>query len=170
MPRDDQPMRFRLLDEITELAAGERIAATKRLRPEEDYLKDHFPKFPVMPGVLMLEALFQASAWLVRYSDDFARPIVLLKQAKSVKYADFVAPNQVLTVNSQIIKSDEQTTTLKAQGSVDGSVAVSGRLVLEQFSLTDRYPNHSSVDPYARKQLKAEFARLWQPATLEVAS
>ena len=169
MPRGDQQMRFRLLDEITELVSGERIAATKRLREDEDYLKDHFPKFPVMPGVLMLEAMFQASAWLVRFSDDFSRPVVLLKQAKSIKYADFVAPNQVLEVTAQIIKQDELTTTLKAQGQVDGSVAVSGRLVLEQFSIADRYPNHGNVDPYARRQLKTEFARLWQPATLEVA-
>ena len=98
MPRADQPMRFRLLDQITELEAGKRIVAIKRLRPDEDYLRDHFPKFHVMPGVLMLEAMFQASAWLLRYSDNFAQPIVLMKQVKSVKYADFVAPNQELSV------------------------------------------------------------------------
>lgn len=171
MPRSQQSMRFRLLDEIVELEPGISITARKRLRPEEDYLQDHFPKFPVMPGVLMLEAMFQASSWLVRKSDDFESTIVLMKEARSVKYSDFVAPDQVLTVSAQILKQDEHTTTLKVQGTVEGSVAVSGRLVLERFKLADRYPNHRQVDAYARRQQKAEFARLWQPAeALEAAS
>lgn len=157
-------MRFRLLDEIIELAPGTRIKARKKLRPEEDYLKDHFPKFPVMPGVLMLEALFQASAWLVRKSEDFANPIVLLKEARNIKYADFVAPDQTLTVTAEIIKHDDQTTTLKGQGAVEDSVAVSGRLILERFQLGSRYPLHGNVDPYARRQLQEEFDRLWKPA------
>ena len=53
----NQTLRFCLLDEITELKLGSSITATKRLRPDEDYLRDHFPRFPVMPGVLMLEAI-----------------------------------------------------------------------------------------------------------------
>ncbi|MBP90436.1 MAG: beta-hydroxyacyl-ACP dehydratase [Planctomycetaceae bacterium] len=157
-------MRFRLLDEIVEFEPGASITARKWLRPEEDYLKDHFPKFPVMPGVLMLEAMFQASAWLVRKSEDFANPVVLLKEARNVKYADFVAPDQTLTVTAEIIKQDEQLTTIKGQGTLDDSVAVSGRLVLERFKLADRYPIHSNVDPHSRHNLRAEFDRLWNPA------
>lgn len=155
-------MRFRLLDEITELEAGRSITATKRLRPEEDYLKDHFPKFPVMPGVLMLEAMFQASAWLVRFTDDFEYPYVLLQEARSVKYASFLAPNQVLTVSAEIQKQDSNITKLKVSGTVDDVVAVSGRLVLERFKLSDRYPHNGSVDPYSRHKLREEFARLWK--------
>ena len=155
-----ETMRFCLLDEITELNLGRSITATRRLRPEEDYLRDHFPKFPVMPGVLMLEAMFQASAWLVRATDDFEHPYVVLKEARSVKYANFLEPNQVLTVSAEILKHEESTTKLKVQGTVDEVVAVSGRLVLERFTLTDRYPHHGSVDPYARRKLKQTFTRL----------
>lgn len=164
MPRHDQQMRFRLLDKIVELEAGSHIKATKLLRPDEDYLKDHFPRFPVMPGVLMLEAIYQASAWLVRMSEDFANPIVLLKEARLIKYTGFVAPNQTLKLSAEIRKQDDQTTTLIGKGTVGDSVAVSGRLVLERFKLADRYPLHSTVDPYSRRQLKAEFDRLWQPS------
>ena len=57
-------MRFCLLDRITDLQLGATITAVKLLRPEEDYLRDHFPRFPVMPGVLMLEAMAQAAALL----------------------------------------------------------------------------------------------------------
>ena len=102
MPPPEHWMRFRLLDEVTELVPGSRITAVKRLRPDEDYLKDHFPRFPVMPGVLMLEALFQASAWLVRCTDNYAHSVVLMKEARSIKYADFVAPNQQLVVTARL--------------------------------------------------------------------
>ncbi|MDA1050159.1 MAG: beta-hydroxyacyl-ACP dehydratase [Planctomycetota bacterium] len=162
MPGSTQLMRFCQLDEITELTLGCSITATRRLRPDEDYLRDHFPKFPVMPGVLMLEAMFQASAWLVRSTDEFEHPFVLLQEARSVKYASFLVPDQVLTVSAEISKHDETITKLKVQGTVDDVVAVSGRLVLERFKLSDRYPNDRAVDPYARRRLKQEFARLWK--------
>ena len=81
MLRRQQAMRFSQLDQIIELQPGKRIKAAKTLSADEDYLRDHFPCFAVMPGVLMLEAMFQASAWLVRKSEDFAHSTVILKEA-----------------------------------------------------------------------------------------
>lgn len=162
MLRPDLTMRFRLLDEVTELEPGHSITAIKRLCPDEEYLRDHFPKFPVMPGVLMLEAMFQASAWLVRVTDDFEQPFILLQEARSIKYASFLAPDQILKVSAEILKHDSTRTTLKVQGTVDGLVAVSGRLVLERFKLSDRYPNDGPVDPYARNYHRGELARIWK--------
>src|SRR5437868_3457567 len=133
-------MRFCLLDRVTELEPGVRITGVKRLRPDEDYLKDHFPRFPVMPGVLMLEAAFQAGAMLVRQSEGFLHPVVVLKEARNIKYSDFVTPGKELVVTAEILKQDQTTTTLKVQGTIDGNVAVMGRLVLERFNLADRYP------------------------------
>ena len=75
-------MRFRQLDTITELDPGKRIVARRTLHAEEDYLRDHFPHFPVMPGVMMLEAAYQAAMWMVRTGDDFAHPLVLMREAK----------------------------------------------------------------------------------------
>ncbi|MFQ5805392.1 MAG: beta-hydroxyacyl-ACP dehydratase, partial [Phycisphaerae bacterium] len=65
-------MKFVLVDRISELETGRRIVAHKALSLAEEYLGDHFPTFPVLPGVLMLEAMVQASAWLVREALDFA--------------------------------------------------------------------------------------------------
>jgi 3-hydroxyacyl-[acyl-carrier-protein] dehydratase len=129
--------------------------AAKRLRPDEDYLKDHFPRFPVMPGVLMLEAMYQASAWLVRQSEGFAHSVVLLKEARNIKYADFVTPGKELVVTAEIFKQDESLTTLKTQGTIDGNLAVNGRLVLERFNLADRYPLRRNTDPYLRDEMRA---------------
>ena len=51
-------MPFSQVDRITELLPGKEVTAEKTLRGDEEYLKDHFPNFPCMPGVLMLEAMF----------------------------------------------------------------------------------------------------------------
>jgi 3-hydroxyacyl-[acyl-carrier-protein] dehydratase len=153
-------MRFCLLDRIVELEPGVRIKAVKRLRPDEDYLRDHFPRFPVMPGVLMLEAMYQAAAWLVRQSEGFVHSMVLLKEARNIKYADFVTPGQELVVTCEILKQDGALTTLKAQGTIEGNPAVHGRLVLERFNLAERFPSRRHTDPYLRAELREVLRRL----------
>ena len=124
-------MRFCQLDQITLLESGKRIEATKKVVGDEEYLLDHFPRFPVMPGVLMLEALFQASALLVRATENHEVGLVMLQAAKNVKFADFVQPGQTLTIQSEIMKHEDNRYTLKASGHKDGSLTVSGRLVLQ---------------------------------------
>src|SRR5215212_2027553 len=153
-------MRFCLLDRILELEPGVRVSAVKRLRPDEDYLKDHFPRFPVMPGVLMLEAMYQASAWLIRQTEGFAHSTVVLKEARNIKYADFVTPGKELVVTAEILKQDETLTTLKAQGTIDGNVAVNGRLVLERFNLAERYPSRRDTDAYLRSAMRGTMREL----------
>ena len=157
-------MRFCLLDTILELEPGVRIVAVKRLRPDEDYLQDHFPRFPVMPGVLMLEAMYQASAWLVRQSEGFAHSIVVLKEARNIKYADFVTPGKELVVTAEILKQDESLTTLKTQGTIDSNIAVNGRLILERFNLADRHPQRRNTDPYLRAEMRDVLKGLLSPA------
>lgn len=157
-------MRFSQIDQVLELEPGVRIRAVKRLSPSEHYLKDHFPRFPVMPGVIMLEALFQASAWLVRQSEGFAHAVVLLKEARNIKYSDFVAPGQTLEVTAEILKQDEVLTTLKVQGTVQGNIAVTGRLVLERFNLADRYPLRKDADPYMRNETREKLVELLRPS------
>jgi 3-hydroxyacyl-[acyl-carrier-protein] dehydratase len=153
-------MRFCLLDRILELEPGVRVVGLKRLRPDEDYLQDHFPRFPVMPGVLMLEAMYQASAWLVRQSEGFANAVVLLKEARNIKYADFVTPGKELVVTAEVLKQDDSLTTFKTQGTIDGNLAVNGRLVLERFNLADRYPTRRNTDPYLRDELREVLKKL----------
>ncbi|MEM8865751.1 MAG: beta-hydroxyacyl-ACP dehydratase, partial [Planctomycetota bacterium] len=62
-------MRFWLLDAIEEVSPDERLVAVKNVSYSEEYLQDHFPEFPVLPGVFMLEAATQAAAWLLRLTD-----------------------------------------------------------------------------------------------------
>jgi 3-hydroxyacyl-[acyl-carrier-protein] dehydratase len=155
-------MRFTLLDRITELEPGAKIVALKNLSLAEEYLADHFPGFPVMPGVLMLEAMTQAGAWLVRAGEDFAHSAVLLKEARNVKYASFVEPGQTLVITAEIQDQDDRLTRLKAQGTVDGASAVSARLVLERYNLADTDPSRAETDDIVRQQLRELFALLYR--------
>lgn len=154
-------MRFTLIDRIVQLQPGVEITALKALSMAEEYLGDHFPGFPVMPGVLMLESMTQASAWLVRASEDFAHSIVVLRQAANVKYGQFVEPGHTLSVRAEILSQTENLTKLKAQGIVDGKTSVSGRLVLERYNLADSCPSRAPVDEMVREQMRAQFALLY---------
>lgn len=162
-------MRFTLVDRITELTVGQSITAIKVLSLAEEYLADHFPRFPVMPGVMMLEAMYQASAWLVRRSEDFAHTIVVLREARNVKFSNFVEPGQVLVVQATILKENDTMTTLKAEASVNGKAAVNARLVLERYNLADRYPSRAATDHFTRRQLREQFEILCGPTAAEAA-
>jgi 3-hydroxyacyl-[acyl-carrier-protein] dehydratase len=159
----EDPMRFLLIDRIIELEPCVRITAVKTLTMTEEYLADHFPHFPVMPGVLMLEALTQAGAWLVRASEDFAHSIVVLKQASNVKYAQFVEPGQTLAITAEILKFDEGEVKLKAYGMVGGRVILSARLTLACYNLADADPQHETTDTATRQDLRNQLALLYQP-------
>ena len=74
-------MKFGFVDSIVELSRGERIVAVKAVSLAEEYLADHFPTFPVPPGVLMLEALVESAAWLVRDAQDFTSSPGLSRRA-----------------------------------------------------------------------------------------
>jgi 3-hydroxyacyl-[acyl-carrier-protein] dehydratase len=156
-------MRFKLLDRIVELKPGVSITAVKGLALAEDYLADHFPQFPVMPGVFMLEAMTQVSAWLIRVTEDFRHSMVVLREARNVKYADFVAPGQTLTVTAEMLSQTEQETKLKVQGAVDGKLNVSARLVLARFNLADGNPVRASSDAHVIRQMRLQFDLLYRP-------
>ncbi len=158
-------MRFLLIDRIIDVQPGAKITAVKSLTMAEEYLEDHFPNFPVMPGVLMLEAMTQAAAWLIRLSEDFAHSVVVLKQASNVKYGQFVEPGQMLTVTAEIISQTDTETKVKAQGTVDGHPTVSGRLVLERYNLADREPAETLTDEMILEEMRSLLTVLYQPGS-----
>ncbi len=130
-------MRFWLLDKIRSFQPDSELSAIKNVTLTEEYLGDHFPEFPVLPGVFMLEAATQAGAWLLRLSENFAHSVISLKEAKNIKYADFVAPGQTLEVTVSMLKKDDRLATFKVDGRVGERPTLSGRIVLQRYNLVD---------------------------------
>lgn len=157
-------MRFALVDRIVALEPGQSIRAVKNLSAAEEYLADHFPGFAVMPGVMMLETLVQTGGWLIRATDDFAHSVILLKQARAVKFNNFVRPGQTLTVEMTMQRRGEGETTLKATSEVGGKTAVSARLTLAHYNLADRNSERAQSDADRIETQKRQFREIWQPS------
>ncbi len=143
-------MKFNLIDKIESLS-DDRIVASKHVSLAEEYLADHFPTFPVLPGVLMLEALTQAAGWLLHRRRDFACSMAVLREARNVKYGHFVAPGNELKIEVELSKPIEHGAIFKAAGSVGGAQAVSARLELAYFNLADKQPEFAEIDARLRE-------------------
>ncbi len=152
-------MRYSQLDRLISLEPGKRLVATRTLHAEEEYLKDHFPNFPVMPGVMMLEALHQAAIWMIRTGEDYASPLVMLREARNVKFGDFLSPNETLEVSAELVKQEGNVYTVKAAAAKDGRTTVSARLILET-RLTGS-PARLKTDELVRERAKMKFEELF---------
>lgn len=84
-------MRYLMIDRIVEWKAGEKIRGIKNIAMSEDFLEYHFPRNPVMPGVLLLEALSQLTGWLEAASSDFGSWFLITK-VRSCKFYGFSLP------------------------------------------------------------------------------
>jgi 3-hydroxyacyl-[acyl-carrier-protein] dehydratase len=150
-------VKFNLIDRIEHLSP-ERIVAVKYVSLAEEYLADHFPTFPVLPGVMMLEAITQAAGWLLHSRSGFAKSMAVLKEARNVKYGTFVAPGQSLRVEVDFNKETPAGgATFKASGLVGESLAVQARVELAYFDLAERQPEWADVD----ERLKAHNRTRW---------
>jgi 3-hydroxyacyl-[acyl-carrier-protein] dehydratase len=139
-------MRFNLIDRIVEVRPGQSLQAVKNLTLGEEYLADHFPTFPVMPGVLMLQTLVEAGAWLLRLTDDFASSVIVLREAKGVKYGTFMEPGRQMAVSVESIERGNGLAVFKGKGEMEGQSTVSARLILAHYNLADRDPTLRKMD------------------------
>ena len=138
-------MKFNLIDKVEQLSEN-RIVAVKYVSLAEEYLADHFPTFPVLPGVMMLEAITQAAGWLLHVRNDFSKSIVVLKEARNVKYGHFVAPGNFLRVEVELLKPTDGGASFKAAGSVGDAQALSARVELAYFNLGEKQPDLAGMD------------------------
>lgn len=153
-------MRFHLIDRITEVKPGQSLQAVKNLTLGEEYLADHFPTFPVMPGVLMLETLVEAGAWLLRLTDNFASSVIVLRETRGVKYGTFMEPGRQMSIRVELVQRDKGLATFKGKGEMEGQSTVSARLVLAHYSLRDRDPAMQAVDERLVQHFRDLYAML----------
>ncbi len=157
-------MRFNLIDRIIEVSPGQRLRAVKHLTLGEEYLADHFPTFPVMPGVLMLQTLVEAGAWLLRLGEDFRHSVIVLREARNIKYGAFMEPGRTMQVTVELVERGEGLASFKGKGEADGQSTVSARLSVATYNLRDINPVLAASDERIIGHLRLQAALLWQVA------
>jgi 3-hydroxyacyl-[acyl-carrier-protein] dehydratase len=113
---------FQLIDRIVDLNVGERTITVEAQVPQQNTIfEGHFPGFPIMPGVLLIEAMAQTSGWLLVAMMKFER-MPFLGAVKEAKMRGFVSPGDLLTINASIIHEGSGFAITSAKVSVGGEL------------------------------------------------
>lgn len=150
-------MKFMLVDKIEQLKLGDEITVHKNLSLAEEYLADHFPLFPVLPGVLILQVAIEAASWLVRTTNNFSQSMLVLKEAKHVRYGNFVAPGERLTITVKAKSIGPNSSSFQAQGTCEGVRALQANLELRHYNLADTDKQAARIDEHIIASLRQQY-------------
>jgi len=120
-------MRFILLDRIVSLVPGKQIEAARTVRADEDYFRDHFPGFPVVPGVLLTEMMAQAAG---KCLDAERRPRgkAMLAKILSASFRQWVRPGDETRVHATVTANDDRYATAECHVDVADRAAAQAKL------------------------------------------
>jgi 3-hydroxyacyl-[acyl-carrier-protein] dehydratase len=121
---------FLLIDRVTDLVPGESISAIKCVTINEGFFQGHFPGNPVMPGVLIIEAMAQAAAVLARYSEVEASrgKIFYLVGVDNFKWKRPVFPGDTIDITMRTVRRRNPLWIMEGSVAVDGKVLVTGNI------------------------------------------
>lgn len=153
-------MKFVLIDKIVSLNSGSDITAVKSVSLAEEYLADHFPAFPVLPGVLLLQGLIETASWLVREKQEFSNSMVLLEKARNVKYKSFAAPGMQIQYNVTAKTIEENVSSFSGEGICGDKSIVEAKITLRHFNLADENPKMAAIDGTIIEKMKQRFELL----------
>src|SRR6266545_2525727 len=119
---------FLFLDEVLELEPGRRVVARKRVTPDEWFFPGHFPGRPIMPGVIMVEALAQAGAVAVLSLPENRGKLALFAAIDDCRFKRTVVPGDRLLLKVEVEKLRGMFGRARGVASVDGEVAVEATL------------------------------------------
>jgi 3-hydroxyacyl-[acyl-carrier-protein] dehydratase len=121
-------LKFELIDAVID-RQPDSVVTVKCVTAAEEYLADHFPSFPVLPGVMMLEAMVQSARVLLE-----GGPYVLA-EVRNLRYGNMVRPGQQLRITVERLKTEEDGRhTFQGRGTVNDLPAVQGKFVLRPLS------------------------------------
>ena len=125
---------FLLVDRIIELEPGKRVVGLKNVTANEEYFNGHFPGYPVMPGVLIIEALAQTGAVGVLAMDEYKGKLALFAGIDKVKFRKQVVPGDQLRLEIEVTKLRGRVGKCEAKAWVGEELAVQGELM---FAIAD---------------------------------
>ena len=126
---------FLLVDKVIEVESGKRGIGIKNVTINDGFFQGHFPAKPVMPGVLMVEAMAQTAGVVVLTSGEHPDKVALFMAIEGVKFRKVVVPGDQLVMEIEIVRDRDRTAHVKGTGKVDGEVVVEAEML---FSYTDR--------------------------------
>jgi len=149
-------MRFFLIDRITRWEVGAGAEATKNVALSEDFFDDHFPRRPVMPGVLILEGMAQLAGLLLeaslaqKYGKSAKAVVTVLERTK---FRALVKPGDTLTYRAELVSVNE------AGGKVKGTALRDGRLVTStEMLFAFKYVDDPQLDEKRRRLMETWLA------------
>lgn len=126
---------FLFVDRIIELEPGKRAVGIKNVSINEPFFQGHFPERPIMPGVLILEALTQTAGIAMAVLDENNTKLGMFTGVESAKFMRPVVPGDVLMLEAEIIAFKLGIVRAKVKATVDGQIAAEA---LVKFFLVDR--------------------------------
>ena len=119
---------FLLIDRVEEIVEGESVTAIKNVTYNEPFFAGHFPQEPVMPGVLIIEALAQTGAVCALSADEYKGKIAFLGGVNKAKFRGKVVPGDVLTLEVEMIKVKGPVGVAQGTATVDGKKVASAEI------------------------------------------
>ena len=119
---------FQMIEKVLEVEDGEYAKGIKCVSVNEPYFAGHFPGEPVMPGVLIIEALAQTGAVAMLCQDEFKGKTAYFAGISNAKFKKKVVPGDVLVLETEIIKVKGPIGIGKATATVDGKIAATAEL------------------------------------------
>ena len=159
-------MAFQFVDRITQISKNKSVQALRYLSSTEQYLKDHFAKFPVMPGVLILESTVQAASWLLRYSDNFEPSLISLTEVSNVKYGQFVRPGDKLEIKAELTGQNGNEADFQANATMNGKAAIRVKFRLKKRPLADSNETGGKTNEQIREIFRERFNSISREAVL----
>lgn len=133
-------MRFVLIDRIVSLAPGESVVAMRTVPADDDYFEDHFPGFPVVPGVLLTETMGQAAAKCLD-AQRLPRGKAMLARILSASFRQWVRPGDELQLHAAIVSNEDRFATAECRAEVDGRAVAQAKLFFSFMPIASFAPN-----------------------------